>query len=233
MKRRKSSIASTAPSPSSNAAVAAARVAQPAWADMPPIRRARIMNKFLALMEQHRDTLAAMITAEHGKVYTDAQGEVTRGIDIIEFACGIPQLLKGDAELLKIVFQNLLINAGQASEAVALLDRANAVLRNAQPGAANAALVAGTGVFSINLRTAGSQTVSAADVASALSTGTSASVTVSASARMRSGWICSRSSSKMLLASARTSSAFSMDASASSKDSSLGSSVASISRSAG
>jgi malonate-semialdehyde dehydrogenase (acetylating)/methylmalonate-semialdehyde dehydrogenase len=54
------------------------------------------MNKFLGLMEQHRDELAAMITAEHGKVYTDAQGEVTRGIDIIEFACGIPQLLKGD-----------------------------------------------------------------------------------------------------------------------------------------
>ena len=78
------------------AAVAAAQAAQPAWADMPPIRRARIMNKFLALMESHRDTLAAMITAEHGKVYTDAQGEVTRGIDIIEFACGIPQLLKGD-----------------------------------------------------------------------------------------------------------------------------------------
>ena len=79
-----------------NAAVAAAKAAQPAWGDMPPIRRARIMNKFLGLMEQHRDELAAMITAEHGKVYTDAQGEVTRGIDIIEFACGIPQLLKGD-----------------------------------------------------------------------------------------------------------------------------------------
>ena len=78
------------------AAVAVAKKAQPAWADMPPIRRARIMNKFLALMEAHRDALAAMITAEHGKVYTDAQGEVTRGIDIIEFACGIPQLLKGD-----------------------------------------------------------------------------------------------------------------------------------------
>ena len=79
-----------------NAAVAAAKAAFPAWADTPPIRRARVMNKFLELMNQHRDTLAAMITAEHGKVFTDAQGEVTRGIDIIEFACGIPQLLKGD-----------------------------------------------------------------------------------------------------------------------------------------
>ena len=79
-----------------DAAVAAAKAAQPAWGDTPPIRRARVMNHFLALMNQHKDTLAAMITAEHGKVYTDAQGEVMRGIDIVEFACGVPQLLKGD-----------------------------------------------------------------------------------------------------------------------------------------
>ena len=78
------------------AAVAAARAAFTGWADTPPIRRARVMFKFLELMNLHRDTLAAMITAEHGKVFTDAQGEVSRGIDIIEFACGIPQLLKGD-----------------------------------------------------------------------------------------------------------------------------------------
>ena len=77
-------------------AVAAAVAAQPAWGDMPPIRRARVLNSFLALLNQHKDTLAAMITAEHGKVFTDAQGEVSRGIDIVEFACGIPQLLKGD-----------------------------------------------------------------------------------------------------------------------------------------
>jgi malonate-semialdehyde dehydrogenase (acetylating) / methylmalonate-semialdehyde dehydrogenase len=77
-------------------AVAAAKAAFPAWADTPPIRRARVLNNFLALLNQHRDTLAAMITAEHGKVFTDAQGEVTRGIDIVEFACGAPQLLKGD-----------------------------------------------------------------------------------------------------------------------------------------
>jgi len=78
------------------AAVASAVAAQPAWGDMPPIRRARVLNRFLALLNEHRDTLAAMITAEHGKVFTDAQGEVTRGIDIVEFACGVPQLLKGD-----------------------------------------------------------------------------------------------------------------------------------------
>ena len=78
------------------AAVAAAQAAFPAWADTPPIRRARVMFKFLELVNQHKDDLAHAITAEHGKVFTDAQGEVSRGIDIIEFACGIPQLLKGD-----------------------------------------------------------------------------------------------------------------------------------------
>jgi malonate-semialdehyde dehydrogenase (acetylating)/methylmalonate-semialdehyde dehydrogenase len=79
-----------------HAAVAAASAAQPAWGELPPIRRARVLNAFLALLNQHKDTLAAIITAEHGKVFTDAQGEVSRGIDIVEFACGIPQLLKGD-----------------------------------------------------------------------------------------------------------------------------------------
>src|SRR5689334_13071285 len=76
-------------------AVAAAQAAFPAWADMPPIRRARLMNRFLGLLNQHKDELARAITAEHGKVFTDARGEVERGIDIVEFACGIPQLLKG------------------------------------------------------------------------------------------------------------------------------------------
>ena len=79
-----------------DAAVASAKAAFPAWADTPPLRRARVLNAFLGLLNQHRDTLAAMITSEHGKVFSDAQGEVTRGIDIVEFACGIPQLLKGD-----------------------------------------------------------------------------------------------------------------------------------------
>ncbi len=79
-----------------DAAVAAAQAAFPAWADTPPIRRARVMFKFLELVNQHKDALARAITLEHGKVFTDAQGEVARGIDIIEFACGMPQLLKGD-----------------------------------------------------------------------------------------------------------------------------------------
>ena len=79
-----------------NAAVASAKAAFPAWADAPPLRRSRVMFKFLALLNQNVDKFAAMITAEHGKVFTDAQGEVARGIDIVEFACGVPQLLKGD-----------------------------------------------------------------------------------------------------------------------------------------
>ncbi|MCC5881707.1 MAG: CoA-acylating methylmalonate-semialdehyde dehydrogenase [Halomonas sp.] len=77
-------------------AVAAAKAAFPAWADTPPIRRARVLFKFLELLNTHKDELARAITLEHGKVFTDAQGEVARGIDIVEFACGIPQLLKGD-----------------------------------------------------------------------------------------------------------------------------------------
>jgi malonate-semialdehyde dehydrogenase (acetylating)/methylmalonate-semialdehyde dehydrogenase len=79
-----------------SAAVAAAQAAFPSWADTPPIRRARVLFRFLHLLNQNRDELARLITAEHGKVFTDAQGEVARGIDIVEFACGIPQLLKGD-----------------------------------------------------------------------------------------------------------------------------------------
>ena len=79
-----------------DAAVASAVQAFAAWSQTPPIRRARVMQRFLALLNEHLDALAALITREHGKVFSDAQGEVMRGIDIVEFACGIPQLLKGD-----------------------------------------------------------------------------------------------------------------------------------------
>jgi malonate-semialdehyde dehydrogenase (acetylating)/methylmalonate-semialdehyde dehydrogenase len=79
-----------------DSAVSAAKSAFRAWADTPPIRRARVMFKFLELLNTHKDELAHLITAEHGKVFSDAQGEVARGIDIVEFACGIPQLLKSD-----------------------------------------------------------------------------------------------------------------------------------------
>jgi len=77
-------------------AVASATAAWSSWAETPPIRRARILNRFLQLLNRHRDEMATLITAEHGKVLADAQGEVMRGIDVVEFACGIPQLLKGD-----------------------------------------------------------------------------------------------------------------------------------------
>jgi malonate-semialdehyde dehydrogenase (acetylating)/methylmalonate-semialdehyde dehydrogenase len=77
-----------------NAAVAAASAAAPAWADTAPLKRARILFKFKELMEQHHEELARAITAEHGKVLSDAKGEVTRGLEVVEFACGITQLLK-------------------------------------------------------------------------------------------------------------------------------------------
>ncbi|MEC5215384.1 malonate-semialdehyde dehydrogenase (acetylating)/methylmalonate-semialdehyde dehydrogenase [Actimicrobium sp. GrIS 1.19] len=75
-------------------AVAVASAAAPAWAATAPLKRARIMSRFKELMEQNHDALAAAITREHGKVFSDAKGEVTRGLEIVEFACGAPQLLK-------------------------------------------------------------------------------------------------------------------------------------------
>ncbi len=78
------------------AAIAAAKVAFPGWSETPPLKRARVMFRFKQLLDQHHDELARLITLEHGKVLSDAHGEVTRGIEIVEFACGIPQLLKGD-----------------------------------------------------------------------------------------------------------------------------------------
>ncbi|MGK3122842.1 CoA-acylating methylmalonate-semialdehyde dehydrogenase [Candidatus Pantoea formicae] len=79
-----------------NAAVASAKAAFPAWSNLPPLRRARVLFRFLDLLNQRRDELARLITSEHGKVFTDAQGEVMRGIEVVEFATGIPQLLKSD-----------------------------------------------------------------------------------------------------------------------------------------
>jgi malonate-semialdehyde dehydrogenase (acetylating)/methylmalonate-semialdehyde dehydrogenase len=76
-------------------AVAAAKAAFPAWSETPALKRARILFNFKALLDQHQDELAELITREHGKVFSDAKGEVMRGIEIVEFACGIPQLLKG------------------------------------------------------------------------------------------------------------------------------------------
>ncbi|MGE8476568.1 MAG: aldehyde dehydrogenase family protein, partial [Paraburkholderia hospita] len=79
-----------------DAAVAAANAAFPAWSETAPIKRARVLFKFKELLDRHHDELAELITREHGKVFSDAKGEVMRGIEIVEFACGIPNLLKTD-----------------------------------------------------------------------------------------------------------------------------------------
>ena len=77
-------------------AVAAAKAAFATWSQVPPIRRARVLFRFRELLEQNADKLADQLTAEHGKTHSDALGEVTRGLEVIEFACGIPHLLKGE-----------------------------------------------------------------------------------------------------------------------------------------
>ncbi|CAG9216025.1 Putative 3-oxopropanoate dehydrogenase [Paraburkholderia sabiae] len=78
------------------AAVAAAKGAFPAWSETPPLKRARLMFKFKELLEKHSDEIAELITRDHGKLFEDSKGEVLRGIEIVEFACGIPDLLKTD-----------------------------------------------------------------------------------------------------------------------------------------
>ena len=77
-------------------AIKIAHEAFPAWSKTSPLRRARVLFNFKALMEQHRDELAELIVSEHGKVWSDAQGELTRGLEVVEFACGIPHLIKGE-----------------------------------------------------------------------------------------------------------------------------------------
>ena len=79
-----------------NATVAAAKAAFPAWRDLSTARRQAIMFRFRELLEAKKPELAAIITAEHGKVLSDALGEITRGQEVVEFACGLPHLLKGE-----------------------------------------------------------------------------------------------------------------------------------------
>jgi malonate-semialdehyde dehydrogenase (acetylating) / methylmalonate-semialdehyde dehydrogenase len=78
------------------AAIANAAAAQPAWAAMNPQRRARVIMKFLELIQKEINSLARMLSSEHGKTLPDARGDIQRGIEVMEFACGIPHLLKGD-----------------------------------------------------------------------------------------------------------------------------------------
>ena len=79
-----------------DAAVAAAKLALPAWAETPPMKRARFMFNFKALLDANARKIAEAISAEHGKTHADALGEVQRGIEVVDFCCGIPHLLKGE-----------------------------------------------------------------------------------------------------------------------------------------
>ena len=78
------------------AAVEAAAAAFPGWRDTPPLRRARVLFRFKELLDRHLDELAELVAAEHGKVLSDARGSVVRGLEVVEFACGAPHLLKGE-----------------------------------------------------------------------------------------------------------------------------------------
>ena len=77
-------------------AVEIAKKAFETWSLKPPLQRARVMFKFKELIEKNSDELTKLIVSEHGKVYDDAQGSLTRGLEVVEFACGIPHLLKGE-----------------------------------------------------------------------------------------------------------------------------------------
>ncbi len=77
-------------------AIAVAEAAQPAWAATNPQRRARVLMKFLDLVQKEFDELARLLSSEHGKTFPDAKGDIQRGLEVVEFACGIPHLLKGE-----------------------------------------------------------------------------------------------------------------------------------------
>ena len=79
-----------------NEAVANASRAFENWANKPPLLRARVMFKFKELIEKNSDELTKIIVSEHGKVYEDAKGSLIRGLEVVEYACGIPQMLKGE-----------------------------------------------------------------------------------------------------------------------------------------
>ena len=77
-------------------AIAAAAAALPAWSNVPPARRVHVMFKFRELLSKHADEIAKLISSEHGKTHADALGEVARGMEVVEYACSIPQLMKGE-----------------------------------------------------------------------------------------------------------------------------------------
>jgi malonate-semialdehyde dehydrogenase (acetylating)/methylmalonate-semialdehyde dehydrogenase len=77
-------------------AIAAAEAAFPAWRDTPPQKRAKVMFRFKQLLEEHADEIVAALTDEHGKVIEDAMGEFIRGVEVVDYACGVGELLKGE-----------------------------------------------------------------------------------------------------------------------------------------
>ena len=79
-----------------NEAIIIAKKAFVEWSNKPPLQRARVMFKFKELIEKNADELTKIIVSEHGKVYEDARGSLTRGLEVVEYACGIPQMLKGE-----------------------------------------------------------------------------------------------------------------------------------------
>ena len=79
-----------------NAAVDSAQSAFESWSNTTPLQRARVMFRFKELIEKNSDQLTKLIVSEHGKVYDDAKGSLTRGLEVVEYACGIPQVLKGE-----------------------------------------------------------------------------------------------------------------------------------------
>ena len=79
-----------------DSAIEAAKIAFTSWSKKPPLQRARVMFKFKEIIEKNFEELTKIIVSEHGKVFDDAKGEITRGLEVVEFACGIPQLLKGE-----------------------------------------------------------------------------------------------------------------------------------------
>ena len=79
-----------------NRSVEVAQKALANWSNTPPLQRARVLFKFKELIEKNEDELIRIIVSEHGKVYEDAKGSLTRGLEVVEYACGIPQMLKGE-----------------------------------------------------------------------------------------------------------------------------------------
>ena len=82
--------------PTVEKAIAAAAAAYPGWRQTPPVKRARIMFRFKDILEQHANEMISLLTEEHGKILDDARGEFSRGLEVVEYACGAPELLKGE-----------------------------------------------------------------------------------------------------------------------------------------